>query len=107
MLNNDGQLEFRENIREDVTYIEIATEDVEDVHPQKETKSSVETLQEVLHKNSAALKLSKDQCRQIEDIVNGFKTKQAINNNLMKLFRDSDRVGKITKVIKPFLNKKK
>ena len=102
-----GQLEIRKNIREDVTDIEIATEDVEDVHPQKETKSSEETLLEVLHKNSAALKLSEDQCRQIEGIVNGFKTKQAINNNLMKLFRDSDKVGKITKVIKPFLNKKK
>ena len=44
---------------------------------------------------------------EIEKIVNGFKTKQAINNNLMKLLRDSDKVGKITKVIKPYLNKKK
>ncbi len=52
------------------------------------------------------LSLNDEMCNKIESIVNQYKTKTAINNNLMKLIRDSQRVGKITKLIKPFLKGK-
>ena len=100
-------LELRKNIGLNLTDASPETVDNENIHTQKSTKTLANTLQEVLTVNSSALGLSKDQRTQIEKIVNSFKTKQAINNNLMKLFRDSDKVGKITKVIKPFLIKKK
>ena len=99
-------LELRKNIGLTLTDAAPETVDNENVHTQKSTKTLANTLHEVLTVNSSALGLSKDQRTQIEKIVNSFKTKQAINNNLMKLFRDSDKVGKITKIIKPFIIKK-
>lgn len=100
-------LELRKNIFENPIDIEAAIEADGTVPPKSSNQFHVETLQEVLKKNSESLRLSKNQVEEIGKIVNSFKTKQAINNNLMKLFRDSDKVGKITKLIKPFLNKKK
>lgn len=43
----------------------------------------------------------------VEQTVHKYKTKQAINNELMKHFKDSEKVGDITKTIKPFLKEKK
>ena len=100
-------LEIRKNICENFKKEEIEPEGVENAPSKKTIKARADTLQEVLKNNAASLKLSKEHCEQIEKIVAGFKTRQAINNNLMKLFRDSDKVGKITKIIKPFLNNKK
>ena len=61
---------------------------------------------DLLKQHAKKLNLSNEQCSKIVEIVNSSKTKQAINNNLMKLFRDSGKVGKITKVIKPVLKNK-
>ena len=66
-----------------------------------------ESVASVLMKKSKELNLSEQTSKKVEEIVNNFKTKQAINNNLMKLLRDSDKVGRITKQIKPFLKNKK
>ena len=74
----------------------------------KETEHELPSpLSEALKTSAAALNLSDAQQAEIEKIVKNYKTKQAINNNLMKLFRDSDKVGKINKLIKPFLKEKK
>ena len=86
--------------------LELEKSETSNSQKQKPSQSHVETLQETLQKNSKNLKLNSEQCEEVVKIVNTYKTKQAINNNLMKLLRDSDRVGKITKVIKPFLKNK-
>lgn len=101
------QLEIRENVGEDE--MDTVTSDSCKETPCHSTLAhhAVETLAEVLKKNAKELKLKPEQCKEIERIVNSFKTKQAVNNNLMKLFRDSDKVGKITRIIKPFLSGKK
>lgn len=46
-----------------------------------------------------------DDAEIIAEIIDKFKTKQAINNNLMKKFK-SEQVGKIYKVLKPLLKEK-
>ena len=46
-----------------------------------------------------------DSAEEIAEIIDKFKTKQAINNNLMKKFK-SEQVGKIYKVLKPLLKDK-
>ena len=74
--------------------------------PQKAPQPVKEPLLEVLSGKAEELGISEDECRRIATFVEGLKTKQAINNNLMKLFRDSDKVGKITKAIKPYLKAK-
>lgn len=65
-----------------------------------------DTIAAVLSKMAKGLSLTDEQCGEIEAIVNTYKTRQAINNNLMKRLRDSDKVGKITRAIKPFLKSK-
>lgn len=52
------------------------------------------------------LGITSDSVDKIFDIINQFKTKLAINNNLMKHFKDSEKVGKITKIIRPLLKSK-
>lgn len=71
------------------------------------THDAHDSMLDILKKNAKALGLSADQCNEIVRIFNTYKTRQAINNNLMKLFRDSDKVGRINKLIKPFLKDKK
>ena len=100
-------IEIRKNISENPIDSKDVVENNKNVHSQNPIQTQVETIQDVLKKNIPSLNISINQIVEIEKIVNGFKTKQAINNNLMKLLRDSDKVGKITKVIKPYLNKKK
>ena len=46
-----------------------------------------------------------DSAEDIAEIIDKFKTKQAINNNLMKKFK-SEQVGKIYKALKPLLKDK-
>lgn len=61
----------------------------------------------VLKKEQQKLSIKDSECGEIANFVLQYKTKQAINNAMMKLFRNSDKVGEITKVIKPFLKGKK
>lgn len=51
--------------------------------------------------------LKKTDVTSIINIINNYKTKQAINSNLQKHFKDNDKVGAIYKLIKPFLKDKK
>ena len=62
-----------------------------------ETKKSP-TVEEV----KALLPEYSDKADEIAEIIDKFKTKQAINNNLMKKFK-SEQVGKIYKTLKPLL----
>lgn len=84
-----------EEVQRDQPVAEVATPDAHDA------------MLDILKKNATALGLSKGQCNEIVRIFSTYKTRQAINNNLMKLFRDSDKVGRINKLIKPFLKGKK
>ena len=83
------------------------TEENETVQKSACENAEKESVASVLMKKSKELNLSEQTSKKVEEIVNNFKTKQAINNNLMKLLRDSDKVGRITKQIKPFLKNKK
>lgn len=65
-----------------------------------------EGLKTVLQERAEELELTSDKILNIEKIVKTYKSRQAINKNLMNLFRDSEKVGKITKLIKPFLKGK-
>ena len=78
--------------------------EVEAAPPKKEADSL--TVCSVLLKNTS-LSLTEKQCEDIEKIVHRYKSKQAINNNIMKMINNSEKVGKIIKVIKPFLKNKK
>ena len=71
----------------------------------KETEEKNITLENAL-KNSS-LKLKDIDIKEIVKIISQFKTKQTINKNLMSYFRDSDKVGAITKIIKPYIKDKK
>ncbi|MCM1297189.1 MAG: PIN domain-containing protein [Muribaculaceae bacterium] len=53
------------------------------------------------------LNLSEADIKKITEVIAQFKTKQAINNGLMKYFRDGEKVGSLTKVIKPYIKDKK
>ncbi len=63
-------------------------------------------LAKTLQDTQGTVKLSAEDIDKVVQIVLQYRSKQAINNNLMKHFRDSEKVGKITKVIKPFLKNK-
>ena len=54
-----------------------------------------------------SLKLKSEEIKKIISIVNQYKTKQTINSNLQKYFKDNDKVGEIYKILKPFLKDKK
>ena len=56
---------------------------------------------------ASQLKLKDDETEATVRIIGQFKTKQAINTNLSKYFRDNDKVGAINKIIKPFIKNKK
>lgn len=94
------RLEIRENI------LDNSKGTAEMPIVQTPTHNAQESITTALKKKSGSLDLTEEQCCEIEKIVNAYKTKLAINNNLMKCFRDSDKVGKITKIIKPFLKGK-
>lgn len=49
--------------------------------------------------------LKDEDCIKVTNVVENYKTKQAINNNLMKIF-GSDKTGNIYKKIKPLLRDK-
>jgi hypothetical protein len=71
------------------------------------TKAPVGSLRDELRKNVDDLQIKETDISKIITIIEQYKTKQAINNNLMKFFKSSEKVGKITKVLRPFLKSKK
>jgi hypothetical protein len=105
-----NQIELKENI-----FGEIIDDDEINTFEENEISNDAEApkpksqnqLSVLLKNNASKLGLTKEHQSEIERIIKNYKTKQAINNNLMKLFRDSDKVGRITKIIKPFLKGKK
>lgn len=70
-----------------------------------EVEESKSTIRSALKQSS--LTLNEKEINEILRIISQYKTKQAINSNMMKYFRDSEKVGAITKVIKPFIKDKK
>lgn len=70
----------------------------------KEVEENNITLENAL-KNSS-LKLKDNEIKEIVKIISQYKTKQTINKNLMNFFRNSEKVGSITKIIKPYIKDK-
>ena len=75
--------------------------------PKAAAKAPTTSLQDELKKHSNDLQIKDSDIQKIISFVNQYKTKVAINNNLMKFFKNSEKVGKITKVLRPFLKDKK
>lgn len=65
-----------------------------------------ETVETVLKNNANKLGITPEQQTKIAEIFNSLKTKSAINNNMNKYFRDSEKVSAINKVLKPFFKNK-
>lgn len=70
----------------------------------KEVEEKNNTLENAL-KNSP-LELKDNEINKIVTIISQYKTKQTINKNLMNFFRNSEKVGSITKIIKPYIKDK-
>ena len=90
--------------REKNVGIEVFT-DLSGKTQHKESEELSRGLEAALKQSS--LKLTNEDVKTVINIVAQYKTKQAINNGFMKYFRDSDKVGNITKTIKPFIKNKK
>ena len=71
----------------------------------KTTAQSDKELRQALRNGTLSLK--QNQIAETLSIVNQYKTKQAINSNLQKYFKDNEKVGAIYKILKPFLKNKK
>ena len=69
--------------------------------PQPTTDDNSKDIRKAITESS--LNLTKDNVRFIVETVNKYKTKQSINKELMGYFKDSEKVGEVTKAIKPFL----
>ena len=74
----------------------------------KEATSDTDSLSmvEILTLKSADLDINHDEIIKISEIFDQYKTRQAINGNMVKFFKNSEKVGKINRVIKPFLKTK-
>ena len=99
-------LKLRKNIVEvdceKIDCVEKSTENAEKTTKQ-EPKETIET---VLKNNASKLGITQEQQTKIIEIFNSLKTKSAINNNMNKYFRDSEKVSAINKVLKPFFKDK-
>lgn len=62
-----------------------------------------DTISNVLKQSK--IQLSDDEIKEIVAMVKKYKTTQAINGNLNKLFKDSTKAGSILKLVKPFIKK--
>jgi len=91
---------------ENIICAESVDKSSQNVKSESKHNSTLSLPDELKRKNSD-LRLKEGDMKKIVEFVNQYKTKQAINNNLMKYFKDSGKVGKITKVIRPFLKDKK
>jgi len=72
----------------------------------KTTPTQTDTDIEKVLSNST-VKLKQNEIKEVTRIFNQYKTKQAINSNLQKYFKDNEKVGAIYKFLKPFLKNKK
>ena len=100
-------IELRKNIIEVDDQIEDCTTEKSTENDEKAVKPEhEETIEIALKKNAKKLDITPEQQKKIIEIFNNFKTKPAINNNLSKYFRDSEKVGEINKVLKPFFKNK-
>ena len=81
------------------------TQERQDDTPSDE-KTEDDSVAQMLEGDAHKLGLEPEEIEKIAQIVKQYKTTQAINNNLMKLLRDSNKVGRITKLIKPLLKHK-
>lgn len=101
-----GVLKLRKNIVEadceKIDCVEKSTENAEKTTKQ-EHKETIET---VLKNNASKLGITQEQQKKIIEIFNSLKSKPAINNNMNKYFRDSEKVSAINKVLKPFFKDK-
>lgn len=70
----------------------------------KEVEEKNITLENALRNSS--LNLKDNEIKETVKIVSQYKTKQTINKNLMNFFRNSEKVGSITKIIKPYIKDK-
>lgn len=79
-----------------------------DLSGKTQSKASEEICKNLeLALKESSLKLSSEEIATIIRTISQYKTKQAINNSFMKYFRDSEKVGAITKLIKPYIKDKK
>ena len=67
---------------------------------------SKKALIDLLTKNASDLELKKDEIVKIAEIVDQYKSRQSINANMVRYFKNTEKVGKINKVIRPFLKTK-
>ena len=67
-------------------------------------ETPIDTVKRLL---ASELSLEKHEIDETLRIIDAYKTKTTINNYLSKYFKDSEKVGKITKIIKPLLKNKK
>lgn len=96
---------FWDNFKEQQGRIELRANITEvSVESKNQNDEAIET---EFKKHAERLKLTSEQQTEIIKIYNQFKTKQAINNNLNKYFKDSEKVREINKILKPFLKNNK
>lgn len=75
---------------------------------ENKTSSSDQTDKELENAlRNSAVELKQNEIKEVIRIFNQYKTKQAINSNLQKHFKDNEKVGAIYKILKPFLKNKK
>ena len=79
---------------------DVTEEQWNDWHWQVENRLS--TLEDI----KAVINLTPEEEEEIAKVIDSYKTKQAINNNLMKILK-SEEVGKLLKKIQPLLAGKK
>ena len=72
--------------------------------PTPAPETPIDTVKRLL---ASELSLEKHEIDETLRIIDAYKTKTTINNYLSKYFKDSEKVGKITKIIKPLLKNKK
>ena len=65
-----------------------------------------ETVTDALKRIAEELHLTEAELTKTVEIFEKYKTMQSINSNLMKLFKDGEKVKRKTKVIKPFIRKR-
>lgn len=100
--NEKGIIIEKQGVKKNNQVLDETTKKVEKA--EKTTKNQTDLRKSLA---DSGLQLKKAEVTSTVNIINTYKTKQAINSNLQKLFKDNDKVGAIYKVIKPFLKDKK
>lgn len=74
--------------------------------PKQEKKTTPQQPTQDMKTVLSSLNLTKNEIAEVKRIVDKYKTKQTINSNLQKHFKDNEKVGQIYKAIKPYLKDK-